>query len=176
MRAPGYQKERSERQRARIMELLKVQPMGKRQIGAELFMHHETAGKHLTFMKRANEIHIGGHYIDETGAIGRVIPLYYPGPGEDVVYASVRDRIKIAAAAKPLQRYAKIEKALQDGALKSDDVAAKIGVSVATARKNLHSLRKKGRVFIEKWGTKEENNYAFPLYAWAKEKTRRSQR
>lgn len=169
-RGPEYQKERSERQRARILSLLCAHPMSKRQVSSELFMHPETASGHLTIMRRLGMIHIGGHFLDDKSGMGRVVPVYYPGNLPDVKYTSVRERMRIQTQEHSAYRKKLVEQALQDGPRRSDQISLAIGLSVGRTRTYIRQMRLEGKVYIAKWGIGAENNYTFPLYGLGSKK------
>jgi hypothetical protein len=148
-RAPGYQKERGERQEKRILEALASRPMTAYELAEKLFLSRHCVQVHVKrLMKRPNRrVHIASY---EVGGGGRPKHVYALGAGNNVTISAYQQgRILdiLSETAIPKSAY---------------QIAELIGMGYGIVKIYVRGLRKAHRIHVATWLW--SNKTPMPMY------------
>lgn len=170
MRGPEYQAERSQRQRDRILSLLRISPLTTAQLAERMFLHRSTVINHITVLRRSNQIHIGSHAVDSSSGMGRISPIWSAGEGADAVYLSKTKKATIRKQTFIPGRLEDVERLLTGQQRTAREVSILMGLSLVRTRSYIRMLRDQKRVFVKGWTTVGDTFYQAPLYLAGKGK------
>lgn len=154
-RQPGYQKERGERQKRRIVAACGGEPLTAQQIAEALFMSAVSVRRYLpALLEKPRLIHVAGW--ERTGS--RPAALYAAGVGRDAPFSRARKQRKTPSADTQLETVAK----LLEAPMTSHAVGKALGVTTNRARFYICMLRKQKKVRITEWWPSEGS--PIPVY------------
>jgi predicted ArsR family transcriptional regulator len=161
MRGPNYQKERGERQKQRILDLVASEPKTAKQLAEGIHLSLTGVLLHTKVMMRETprRLHIAG-WVPSSG--GKPAPLYGLGDVPDAAYDPIRkaklpDRVDTRAAL--------IRKLLEDAPLTAEQLGNAAHLSPSRTRFYLRRLRDAGEVHIKGWEPPPGRGDLSPVYA-----------
>lgn len=176
---------RSERQRARILAAIAVEPLTAQQLADRLHLSRDGVNLHLAKMKamKPRLIHVSGHVYNPLG--GRPAPQYSPGDKLDANYTSSRAPTRHNRVSEQL---ALAKKELGANPMTAANLGLKLGIRASRARFYIAKLRATKQAYIKDWIPMAAGSA--PIYAvgdkpdaprrqitgqeaWAKKKARR---
>lgn len=161
MRGPNYQKERGERQKQRILDLVASEPMTAKQLAESIHLSLTAVLLHTKAMMRSapRRLRIAGYV---PSSIGKPAPLYGPGEAPDTAYDPIRkakllDRVETKAAL--------IRKHLEEAPRTAEQLGNLAHMSPSRTRFYLRRLRDAGEVYIKSWAPPPGRGDLSPVYA-----------
>lgn len=156
LRPPGYQDQRAQRQRERILTALKAGPLTAAELCARLHLSRSRLTTYLQMLRaEPRKVRIVGHMLTDGAPAFR----YGLGNGPDVAYQPAG---KVRKGSQRDQREAEIVALLAEPQ-SVQQLAAVVGIAPKGIRTYLRVLRDAGRVHISAW--RRSRSALVPVYA-----------
>jgi hypothetical protein len=143
-RGPNYQRERRERQEARILAALAIAPASSFELADALHMSLSCTHKHLIALQAKPNRRV--HVVDfEVVVPGRPRGIYSLGKGRDVTIAEVQRKRVLAAITEPI------------GAL---ELIERLGMMPGSAYRYIGQLLGKNKIHVVRWDWSDRTPFA----------------
>lgn len=144
-RQPGYQAERGERTRARLLAILRATPMTSKELSVAAHMNQATARHHIAVMSKSTpkRVYLSGYKASSPGA--KPSPVYAVG--------SLPNELPTCMKRKPKRVVQKRMQILDilEFPHTNEAVAVQMKMSVSRARVYLRELREENQVYIKSY-------------------------
>lgn len=157
-RGPDYQKDRSDRQKARIMDALADGPMNTKALAEKLHLSRTIILKYLHQLGQEPRLVRVSGYDDRHG---RPAPIYALGSEADEVFVRQADRPRPGRVAMRRQQ---IIDALTGSPMTCEQLSNIIGIQRSPIRNYLAELRNERRVHISGWTKAIKQGDIAPIY------------
>lgn len=143
-RAPGYQKERSERQQARILEALAIAPASTFELADTLHLSRTCVHRHIRELQEKPNRRV--RVVDfETVVPGRPRGIYGLGKGKDLTIADFQRKRVLAAITERISAL---------------DLITKLGMLPGSTYRYIGQLLAKKKIHIVDWGWSDRTPFA----------------